>query len=57
MYDAVELLKSRGAFRSDFPILVDQGSADDFLAGQLMPDTLKVRLVIKPFIKKFDFYY
>jgi S-formylglutathione hydrolase len=37
-YDAVELLKQYGY---DKPILVDQGEADNFLAEQLMPETLE----------------
>ena len=37
-YDATELTKST-AWRS--PILVDQGTGDDFLDGQLKPDLLK----------------
>jgi S-formylglutathione hydrolase len=37
-YDAVELLKSR---RVSTPMLVDQGDADTFLRGQLLPETLE----------------
>ncbi|PWI33925.1 S-formylglutathione hydrolase [Vibrio albus] len=37
-YDAVELLKSRPA---NLPMLVDQGDADTFLRGQLLPETLE----------------
>src|SRR3546814_3666187 len=37
-YDAVELVK--GA-REKLPLLVDQGDADEFLAGQLKPELLR----------------
>lgn len=37
LYDAVELLKADG---TDLPVLVDQGTADNFLAEQLHPETL-----------------
>lgn len=36
-YDSVELIRSRGL---DLPLLVDQGSADNFLAEQLLTDNL-----------------
>ena len=39
-YDACELLKKHGA--SDTPILIDQGTADTFLEGQLKPHLFEV---------------
>lgn len=47
-HDAVALVRSRGATLKQLPILVDQGSADNFLAasdangpaGQLQPEAL-----------------
>jgi S-formylglutathione hydrolase FrmB len=47
-HDAVELMGAVGPFEALGEILVDQGTADDFLAkGQLKPEDLKAACAAK----------